>query len=103
MHLGTRILVATTSVVLLLACGDRGALPEEDVSSASAALVDYDGTFTLSWNINPGPNQGGYANLLQRFNGGAWITIWGTGLGPQSRTVTVTQYGVYDYKVNYAW
>jgi cysteine-rich repeat protein len=105
MHLGTRVLVVATSAVILLACGDGGVLREEHVSSTSDAVVvvDYDGTFTLSWNVNPGPNQGGYAYLSQRFNGGAWTSIYYTGLGPQSRTVTVTQYGVYEHKVTYAY
>jgi cysteine-rich repeat protein len=103
MHLGTRVLVVATSAVILLACGDAGGLREENVSSTSGALVDYDGTFTVSWNVNPAPNQGGYTHLLQRFNGGAWTMIYGAGLGPQSRTVTVTQYGAYDYKVDYAY
>jgi cysteine-rich repeat protein len=102
MHLRTRILIAASALVLS-ACGDRGVLVEENVSSTSAALVDFDGTWTLSWNVYPGPNQGGYAQLAQRFNGGAWTTIYYTGLGQQSHTVTATQYGVYDYKVNYWW
>lgn len=104
MHLGTRVLVVATSAAILLACGDGGVLGEDVASTSDAVVVvDYDGTFTLSWNVNPGPNQGGYAYLSQRFNGGAWTSIYYTGLGAQSRTVTVTQYGVYEHRVTYAY
>jgi len=72
-------------------------------ATLSVPAVDYDGTFKASWNVDPGPNQGGYTQLKQRVNGGSWVLLVQKGFGSQSHTVTVNASGTYEFVVHHAY
>jgi len=72
-------------------------------ATLSVPTADEDGTFTASWNVDPGPNQGGYTQLKQRVSGGSWVVLVQKGFGSQSHSVTVDSNGTYEFLVHYAY
>lgn len=88
--LGALLLPATASAVTV---------------TLTVPAADDDGSFTVSWNVNPGSGYSGYTVLMQRFNGGSWTnpTFGSKPLGSQSHPITVTQSGTYEYRVDYGY
>jgi len=94
-----RRLALLAALVCLLGSATAGAVS----AWLSVPAVDYNGTFTASWNFNPGPNQGGYTRLLQRVNGGSWMVLVQKGFGNQSHAVTVSAGGNYEFKLSHGY
>ncbi|HEX7027934.1 MAG TPA: SpvB/TcaC N-terminal domain-containing protein, partial [Gammaproteobacteria bacterium] len=67
----------------------------------STPSADYNGSFTVSWGAHG--DGGTYAVLYQRFNGGSWVGVTQQGYGSHSRTITVTESGTYQFKLEYGW
>ena len=71
----------------------------------SSPATDSDGTFVVTWKVDPGTRSpSGYANLYERANGGSWVFVVNSTLATQhSRTISKSAAGTYEYYVQYGY